>query len=90
MSNLPEERLTEEPPFSYCGVDMFGPFLVKEGRNIHERYGAIFPCLFSRAVHIVWKLTALLKHAGDSSVGEEILGLFEVTMVATSLGQALS
>ena len=90
MSDLPEERLTEEPHFSYCGVDMFGPFLVKEGRNIHKRYGAMFTCLFSCAVHKVWKLTALFKHSGDSSVGEEILGLSEVTMVATSLGQALS
>ena len=29
MSDLSEERLIEEPPFSYCGVDVFGPFLGK-------------------------------------------------------------
>ena len=52
MSDLPEERLIEEPPFCYCGVDMFGPFLVKEGRKIHKRYGAIFTCLCSRAIYI--------------------------------------
>ena len=52
MSDLPEERLIEEPPFSYCGVDMFGPFLIKEGRKIHKLYGAMFTCLCSRAVHI--------------------------------------
>ena len=23
MSDLPEEQLIEEPPFSYCGVDIF-------------------------------------------------------------------
>ena len=52
MSDLPEERLIEEPPFSYCGVDVSGPFLVKEGRKIHKRYGAMFTCLCSSAVHV--------------------------------------
>ena len=52
MSDLPEERLIEEPPFSYCGVDVPGPFLVKEGRKIHKRYGAMFTCLCSSAVHV--------------------------------------
>ena len=52
MSDLPEERLIEEPPFSYCVVDMFGPFLVKEGRKIHKHYGVMFTCLCSCAVHI--------------------------------------
>ena len=52
MSHFPEERRIEEPPFSYCGVDMFGSFLVKEGRKIYKRYGAMLTCLCSRAVHI--------------------------------------
>ena len=26
MADLPQDRLKEEPPFTYCGVDMFGPF----------------------------------------------------------------
>ena len=38
--------------FTYCGVDMFGPFLVKDGRKIQKRYGAMFTCLSSGAVHI--------------------------------------
>ena len=52
MENLPADRLSEEPPFTYCGVDMFSPFLVKDGRKIQKRYGAMFTCLSSRAVHI--------------------------------------
>ena len=31
MSNLPSDRLTQEPPFTYCGINMFGSFLVKDG-----------------------------------------------------------
>ena len=49
MGNLPADRLSEEPPFTYCGVDMFGPFLIKDGQ---KRYGAMFTCSSSRAVHI--------------------------------------
>ena len=52
MGNLPTDRLSEEPPFTYCGVDMFGPFLVKDGRKIQKRYEAMFTCFSSRAVHI--------------------------------------
>lgn len=33
ISPLPPERVTESPPFSFCGVDCFGPFLVKDRRT---------------------------------------------------------
>ncbi|XP_057305339.1 uncharacterized protein LOC130642266 [Hydractinia symbiolongicarpus] len=52
MGNLPKERLQSEPPFTYCGVDMFGPFVIKVRRNELKRYGAMFTCLSSRAIHI--------------------------------------
>ena len=50
MSDLPEEWLIEEPPFSYCGIDMFGPFLGREGQKIHKHYGAMFLCFCCHAV----------------------------------------
>ena len=52
MADLPANRLTPGPPFTYVGVDYFGPFVVKEGRKELKRYGAIFTCLVSRAIHI--------------------------------------
>ncbi|XP_024119463.1 uncharacterized protein LOC112140682, partial [Oryzias melastigma] len=52
MADLPEVRTETAPPFSYCGVDCFGPFIVKEGRKEIKRYRLLFTCLCSRAVHI--------------------------------------
>ena len=31
MADLPKDRISEEPPFIYCGIGMFGPFTVKDG-----------------------------------------------------------
>ncbi|KAL3989127.1 hypothetical protein ACER0C_013445 [Sarotherodon galilaeus] len=52
MADLPRERVETSPPFAYCGMDCFGPFYVKEGRKELKRYGLLFTCLCSRAVHI--------------------------------------
>ncbi|XP_067939999.1 uncharacterized protein [Watersipora subatra] len=52
MSSLPQERSEPSPPFSYCGVDCFGPFLVTDRRTELKRYGLMITCLASRAVHI--------------------------------------
>ena len=52
MADIPKERLSPAPPFTYCGVDYFGPFFIEEGRKEMKRYGALFTCLSSRAVRI--------------------------------------
>ena len=53
MGDLPKDRVTPgDPPFTYTGVDLFGPFEVKRGRSILKRYGCIFVCLTIKAVHI--------------------------------------
>ena len=52
MADLPLDRIDPSPPFTYVGVDFFGPWLVKEGRKEVKRYGALFTWLFLRAIHI--------------------------------------
>ena len=53
IANLPACRSKEAAPFTHCGVDMFGPFTVKQRSSCTvKRYGAMFTCLASRAVHI--------------------------------------
>jgi hypothetical protein len=53
MCPLPAARLAVfQDPFSYVGLDFFGPLLVTIGRRHEKRYGALFTCLTTRAVHI--------------------------------------
>ena len=53
MADLPKERIEAgKPSFSYVGVDVFGPFYVKYYRSEIKRYGCLFTCFGTRAIHI--------------------------------------
>ena len=51
MVDLPMHRMMETPTFTYCGVDMFSPVFIKERLSEIKRYGILFTCLNSRAIH---------------------------------------
>ena len=52
MADLPEDRLEPAPPFTYCAVDYFGPWIIKEKRKEVKRYGVLFTCMTTRAIHL--------------------------------------
>ena len=57
MGELPIDRVTPSPPFTYVGVDLFGPWYIKTRRTRNtflenKRWGVLFTCLVSRAIHI--------------------------------------
>jgi len=53
MADLPAWRvMPDEPAFVRTGIDYFGPFEIRQGRVNRKRYGVVFTCLNSRAIHI--------------------------------------
>ncbi|XP_055842841.1 uncharacterized protein LOC129909790 [Episyrphus balteatus] len=53
MGDLPHARLqTFTRPFSFIGIDYFGPLYAKIGRRSEKRWGVLITCLTVRAVHI--------------------------------------
>ena len=52
MAELSEDRVEPSSPFSYCGVDYFGPWYIREGQKELKRYGVVFTCLCCRAIHL--------------------------------------
>ncbi|XP_062698947.1 uncharacterized protein LOC134284246 [Aedes albopictus] len=53
MAALPHPRVTPYVrPFTFTGLDYFGPLIVKRGRSNEKRWVALFTCLTVRAVHI--------------------------------------
>ena len=53
MGDLPKCRLSAfTRPFTFVGVDYFGPISVKIGRRNEKRWGVLFCCMTIRAIHI--------------------------------------
>lgn len=53
MAALPWYRVTPTPkPFTFVGIDLFGPIQVTITRHREKRYGVLFTCMVTRAVHV--------------------------------------
>ncbi|XP_033729155.1 uncharacterized protein LOC117318258 [Pecten maximus] len=57
MADLLDARLTPAPPFTYVGVDVFGPWNIvarrtRGGFSNSKRWAVMFTCLTCREVHI--------------------------------------
>ena len=39
MADFPEDRVNPSPPFTFCGMDCFGPYSTKQHRKECKRYG---------------------------------------------------
>ena len=52
MPDLPPERVTRSPPFSYTGIDYFGPLYCTDQQGEGKVWVALFTCLTIRAVHL--------------------------------------
>lgn len=57
MADLPADRMEATPPFTNVGFDVFGPWKIRTrklrgGAIDSKRWGLVFTCLSSRAIHI--------------------------------------
>ena len=57
MADLPSDKLITGPPFTYVGLDTFGPWQVltrktRGGSANAKRWAILFTCMTTRAVHI--------------------------------------
>ncbi|XP_062614568.1 uncharacterized protein LOC134276324 [Saccostrea cucullata] len=57
MSDLPADRIQPCPPFTYIGLDTFGPWTIatrktRGGVSNSKRWAVLFTCLYTRAIHI--------------------------------------
>lgn len=57
MADLPADRMSSCPPFTFVGVDVFGHWNIstrrtRGGSACSKRWAVLFTCLSSRAVHI--------------------------------------
>ncbi|XP_063540079.1 uncharacterized protein LOC134749105 [Cydia strobilella] len=53
VGDLPPERLqANQPPFTAAAVDLFGPMNITIGRRREKRWGVLYTCLTTRAVHL--------------------------------------
>ena len=52
MPPWPAKKVIASPPFSYTGLDYFGPLYARDERVISKRWVCLYTCLVTRAIHL--------------------------------------
>ena len=87
MADLPTDRTIDEPPFTNCGVDMFGPFLIKERKgekSLKDMGHYLHAYLAGKSILnalVAWRQILSYKLCIDLLHKEETLECYVVTMV---------
>ncbi|XP_068238415.1 uncharacterized protein [Palaemon carinicauda] len=63
MADLPADRLEPSPPFSNVGIDLFGPYYIKEGRK--ELKSLITKLVRADVIQAILLMTACLRVKGS-------------------------
>ncbi|CAE1272796.1 unnamed protein product [Acanthosepion pharaonis] len=76
MADLPEDRLSMEPPFTNVGLDILGPWPITSCRTrggLGKQWATIFTCMTTRAVYI-----EVLKSLDTSSLINALRRFFSI------------
>ena len=52
MPPIPTERVSASAPFTYVGVDYFGPLFMKVNRHTQKVWVCLYTCLATRVIHL--------------------------------------
>ena len=52
MPPLPTSRVSASVPFTYTGIDYFGPMFIKNKTEIQKVWVRLFTCLITRPIHL--------------------------------------
>ena len=87
MAELPTDRTEPQGPFTYSGVDLFGPFYIKKRRSEVKRWTVLFCCMSSRAVHLEitssLNTDSFINPSGALCADVDPCGNFDATKVLT-------
>ena len=84
MADLPTDKTIDEPPFTNCDVDMFGPFLIKGEKSLKDMGHYLHAYLAGQSILnalVAWRQILSYKLCVDLLHEEETLECYVVTMV---------
>lgn len=63
MADLPPDRLSTEPPFTFVGLDVFGPWVITTRRTCggqanSKRWPVLFTCTHAECIELIVAMDA--------------------------------